>query len=245
MKLLSLIMVGCFTFALTAKTENASCDGSCSLYNDLYGCRDGGFAADDRIIKIPKEFKIPDAGAEITLDLVGRRPVKGKLLEVTPDKVYIEVEGLLKLGFVRKDISDRSRWMFFKPDFEKLLAEQKHEEQRLNALKASGVNLDELPEHKLKSKLHTIVIPKIDFEDITIPEAVEWLREECRRRDPEGVGINIKLNIPPDDGYAVVNIILKNKTARYAMHFFCLATKLKCRVEKDSLIIERRKSSSN
>lgn len=98
---------------------------------------------------------------------------------------------------------------------------------------------------KLKSKLHTIVIPKIDFEDITIPEAVEWLREECRRRDPEGIGINIKLNIPPDDGYAVVNIILKNKTARNAMHFFCQATKLKCRVEKDSLIIERRKSSSD
>jgi len=241
MKLLSLIMVGCFTFALNGESGEMFCDGSCSLYNDLYGCRDGGFAADHRIIKVPGEFKIPDTGSEITLDLVGRRPVKGKFLEATPDKVYIEVEGLLKLGFVQKDISECSRWMFFKPDFDKKLAEQKHEEQRLNALKSSGVSLDELPEHKLKSKLHTIVIPKIDFEDITVPEAVKWLREECKRRDPGGVGINIQLNIQPDDGSQVVNIILTNKTAGEAILFFCQASFLRCRVEKNTVILEPRR----
>lgn len=244
MKRLYLIIVCCFTFALTGKTE-MFCDGSCRLYSDLYGCRDGGFLADSELIKIPEEFKIPAVGSEITLDLVDRRPVKGKLLEVTPDKVYIEVEGLLKLGFVRKDISERCRWMVFKPDYDKKLAEQKHHEERLNALKSGGVPLNELPEHKLKCKLHSIVIPKIDFEDIPVPEAVKYLREECKRRDPEGVGINIILNMPPGNENAVVNLILTNKTARSAIHFFCYSTKLKCRVEKDTVILEPRKSSND
>ncbi len=53
----------------------------------------------------------------------------------------------------------------------------------------------DLPENKIQQKLKSIKIPRIDFEDVTIPTAVKYLREQSKQLDPEGVGVNIFLRL--------------------------------------------------
>ena len=51
------------------------------------------------------------------------------------------------------------------------------------------------PVSKIRQKLKSIVIPRLDFEDITVETAVRHLREQSKQLDPEGVGINIFLRL--------------------------------------------------
>lgn len=56
----------------------------------------------------------------------------------------------------------------------------------------------ELTENKIQQKLNSIKIPRLDFEDVTIPTAIKYLREQSKQLDPEGVGVNIFLRLAPD-----------------------------------------------
>jgi general secretion pathway protein D len=53
----------------------------------------------------------------------------------------------------------------------------------------------ETSENKIQQKLKSIVIPRIDFEDVTIQTAIKYLREQSKQLDPEGVGVNIFLRL--------------------------------------------------
>ncbi len=52
-----------------------------------------------------------------------------------------------------------------------------------------------LAENKIQQKLKSIVIPRIDFEDVTIPTAIKYIREQSKVHDPEGEGVNIYLRL--------------------------------------------------
>jgi hypothetical protein len=47
-------------------------------------------------------------------------------------------------------------------------------------------------------KLNRIVIPKVDLRNITVSEAIEFLRQKAKQLDPEGVGVNIVLKLPAE-----------------------------------------------
>ncbi|QSH42488.1 hypothetical protein P0136_02500 [Lentisphaerota bacterium ZTH] len=51
--------------------------------------------------------------------------------------------------------------------------------------------------NKLKEKLKSIIIDKINFEDFPLPTAVNYLRVQSKKLDPEGKGVNIFLRITP------------------------------------------------
>ncbi len=51
----------------------------------------------------------------------------------------------------------------------------------------------EKEESALQKKLDSIIIPKIDFEDVTVASAVRNLRDQSRLHDPERLGVNIFL----------------------------------------------------
>ena len=216
MKKLVLIIIGCLVFASVCRAD-----------------------ARNEAAKIPDEFKVPAFGAKIELKLEDGRTIKGMFVEVTPEKVYVEVEGPVKLGFDRNDIAAGSRWQFFKPDYDKKMAALALAEQKRNELKAKGINPDDLPKNKLKQKLSTIIIPRVDFEDTSITDAIKYLREQSKQLDPEGVGINIFLMIPPENKNDVVDLILTNKTLGEAIYFFCRAANLKLRIDKYAVVISK------
>ncbi len=45
----------------------------------------------------------------------------------------------------------------------------------------------------IDKKIRSITIPRVDFEDVTIPTAIKFLQEESKRNDPEEIGVNIFL----------------------------------------------------
>jgi hypothetical protein len=47
-------------------------------------------------------------------------------------------------------------------------------------------------------KLNGIIIPKVDFRDVTVAEAIEFLRQRAKALDPEGTGVNIVLKLPAE-----------------------------------------------
>lgn len=117
---------------------------------------------------------------------------------------------------------------------------------------------EKLPDGKLLQKLKTIVIPRIDFEDVRLPDAVKYLREQSKKLDPDGIGVNIFLRPPvspiskatrtSNDIDAMVdiedklndvtlNLVLTRKTMLEAIHFMCRAGNLQYRVEKYAIVI--------
>lgn len=56
-----------------------------------------------------------------------------------------------------------------------------------------------LPEDKIQQKLKSIIIPRIDFEDVTIPTAIKYIREQSKLHDPDGEGVNIFLRLARPD----------------------------------------------
>jgi hypothetical protein len=47
------------------------------------------------------------------------------------------------------------------------------------------------------SRLDRIIIPKVDLRNVTVEEAIEFLRRETKRLDPEGAGVNFVLKTNP------------------------------------------------
>src|SRR5207302_5571755 len=53
---------------------------------------------------------------------------------------------------------------------------------------------------QITKKLNSIIIPKIDFKDSTVREAVDFLVKKSKDLDPEGQGVNIVLKLGEEAG---------------------------------------------
>lgn len=49
------------------------------------------------------------------------------------------------------------------------------------------------PRDQLVQKMQTIIIPKIEFTEVPLPEALNFLSAEARKHDPQKMGVNIVL----------------------------------------------------
>ena len=49
------------------------------------------------------------------------------------------------------------------------------------------------PRDQLVQKMETIIIPKIEFTEVPLPEALNFLSAEARKHDPQKMGVNIVL----------------------------------------------------
>jgi hypothetical protein len=49
------------------------------------------------------------------------------------------------------------------------------------------------PRDQLVQKIQTIIIPKIEFTEVPLPEALNFLSAEARKHDPQKMGVNIVL----------------------------------------------------
>src|SRR4029077_6966454 len=50
---------------------------------------------------------------------------------------------------------------------------------------------------QMTNKMNSIIIPHIEFRDTTMPEAIDFLREQAAENDPTGQGVNIVLRLVP------------------------------------------------
>ena len=86
----------------------------------------------------------------------------------------------------------------------------------------------------LYTKLKSIIIPRLDFEKISVEKAVRLLREQSKKLDPDGVGVNIVLM---STSKKLIDLVLVKKSMYDAIYFICKASGLKFRVQKDIVLI--------
>ena len=63
---------------------------------------------------------------------------------------------------------------------------------------ASGVG----EQQSMQGLLDSLIVPSVNFDDMTLSEVVEWLTMKSRQLDPLGKGINFVLNLTPEDDRA-------------------------------------------
>jgi len=95
-------------------------------------------------------------------------------------------------------------------------------------------------------KLKTIIIPKLDFEDVTISTGCAYLREMSKKLDSAGTGVNIFLKLAPaeKEQEPVINLILNNKTLGECLFFICAAARLELRIDTNAVVISSPESAS-
>lgn len=115
-------------------------------------------------------------------------------------------------------------------------------------------------ESAINRKLKEIVIDHIEFEDVTIPTVVKYLKQRSKDRDPEKVGVNIFLRLSggaPAEGQAApaaegeaapqpaagsasaatVTMVVDDIALGEAIRYICRAANLKSRIERYAVVI--------
>ncbi len=69
-----------------------------------------------------EEFKVPDVGSDIELELKDGRIIRGKCNKITSDKIYIGTTGVI-VGYKQNEITSDSRCKFFKSAYDKKIAD--------------------------------------------------------------------------------------------------------------------------
>ncbi|MEN9470511.1 MAG: hypothetical protein RL630_2244, partial [Verrucomicrobiota bacterium] len=93
-------------------------------------------------------------------------------------------------------------------------------------------------------KLDTIIIPKLDFTDSSIVEAIGFLRKRAaelddEEADPKNKGVNIVLKLPPDspDASYPITLSLQDVPLRSALDYVSRAANLKIKIERHAVVV--------
>jgi len=96
-------------------------------------------------------------------------------------------------------------------------------------------------ESALERKTHSLIIPKIDVDEITIQDFVDLLRDETRKQDPDHTGVNFFLRFDPNREQEIkqrqVTLSFTNLPVEEIVRYLCLATGLKYRIEASAVVI--------
>ena len=115
---------------------------------------------------------------------------------------------------------------------------------------ATGCQTTNTPggESALKKKLHSIVIPKVEFEDSTISQVIVFLKTKSMELDPEHRGVDIVLHASksfPQKEIAsrTVTITMYNVPLGEAIRYICMSSGLKFKIDKSAVLIADKSAS--
>ena len=100
-----------------------------------------------------------------------------------------------------------------------------------------GLNFREEELHKMGEKLVTIKIPRINFKNVPLREAVKLLEEKSKQYDPENTGVNIILRVSPQDAEKKISLDLTDKLLWTAIYFFSKEAGLRFHITKEGVIM--------
>ncbi|HET7238799.1 MAG TPA: Amuc_1098 family type IV pilus outer membrane protein [Terrimicrobiaceae bacterium] len=96
----------------------------------------------------------------------------------------------------------------------------------------------------INRKLDEIIIPRVDFRDATIREALDFLKQraialDITEQDPSRRGINIVLKVPPDslEAEARITLSLNDIPLRAAIDYVAKAANLKLKIEPYAIAV--------
>lgn len=94
----------------------------------------------------------------------------------------------------------------------------------------------------INNKLDSIIIPRIDFTDSSIKEAIAFIKKrsaELDQDDSENKGINIVLKLPPDspDAAYPITLSLTDVPLREALRYLTESANLKIKIETHAVVV--------
>ena len=102
--------------------------------------------------------------------------------------------------------------------------------------------MDSRGSQAINNKLDTIIIPRIDFTDSSIKEALDFIKKRASdldEGDSDNKGINIVLKLPPDspDAAYPITLSLSGVPLREALRYVTEAANLKIKIETHAVVV--------
>lgn len=102
--------------------------------------------------------------------------------------------------------------------------------------------MDSRGSQAINNKLDTIIIPRIDFTDSSIKEALDFIKKRASdldEGDSDNKGINIVLKLPPDspDAAYPITLSLSDVPLREALRYVTEAANLKIKIETHAVVV--------
>ncbi len=96
---------------------------------------------------------------------------------------------------------------------------------------------------KTPEKARRLVLPRLKFEDATVQQVVQFLRQQSKRLDPEGEGVNFMLELDQRVSAAArpkITLDFRNLPLSEAIRYVCMAGGLQYKIEDYAVIIADR-----
>ena len=91
---------------------------------------------------------------------------------------------------------------------------------------------------QLVQKMQTIIIPKIEFSQVPLPEALNYLRAEARKHDPQKMGVNIVL-LTREEPPPKITLKLNNLSLSSSLGFITELTGYVYDVRQEAIVISK------
>jgi len=94
----------------------------------------------------------------------------------------------------------------------------------------------------LARKLDSIIIPKIEFRDLPVSDALAFLRQQAKLHDSSTnkaneKGLNFVFKLSKEHSSTVVSLELENVSLRAALRYVCTQANLKFKVEPEAILV--------
>ena len=112
----------------------------------------------------------------------------------------------------------------------------------LLVLALNGISADDA-KGSLRAKIEKITIEKIDLQDVKLSDAINIIKDLCKKADPEGKGISISCIYPKDEKGKTFDPVIKNEInlanipLKDLLRYICDETGMSYKIESFSVVI--------
>lgn len=112
-----------------------------------------------------------------------------------------------------------------------------HHQATVKLLTAIRLERQNDPAVAIRRKLDSIVLPRVNFRDAVMGNALDFVREELRRLDREGKGVNIVVNLSDEIKQRKITLDLIDVTASEVLKYMAEVGGFEVRVDRSIVYV--------
>lgn len=90
----------------------------------------------------------------------------------------------------------------------------------------------------LSVKLDELILPDLAFRRAPLKEIIDYVVEQSRELDPEGVGVNVILKLPESIQKQEFTLSIRKASVRRVIHLIAAVADLHLRIESYAVVLE-------
>jgi hypothetical protein len=120
---------------------------------------------------------------------------------------------------------------------EAVLAKYPHYSPAVNLRTQIGRSIHADRSRELRDKLERIVIPRVNFKDALVEAALDFLRDETRRLDRTGKGVNIVNLLPEEVRKRKITLDLIDARASEVLEYLAEGAGFRYRIDRSAVVV--------